>query len=156
NDAGYHRCVAHRKPYLTKKTVAAHLEWAKANIGRDWALIIFTDEAAIKIGEHPTHQRVTRLPGEEFLLENIEPTFRSGRKSLMVWVAITHNKKGPIIHIEMVPAVINENGKKKGGGMNGKRYVDQILNGPLLRFWQEVEKDRGPGILLVEDGAPAH
>ena len=154
--AGYHRRVAQRKPFLNKKAAQARRKWAKENKDRDWQKVIWTDEAKIETGERPGHRYVTRLPGEEFLPENIAPTFKSNRQSIMVWACITHNSKGPIIRLNMVPKTTTEIGKKRGGGLNGPRYVDQVLSGPLKEFWQATEKEEGPGILVVEDGAPSH
>ena len=48
------------------------------------------------------------------------------------------------------------NGKKRGGGLNGPWYVDQILKGPLKRFLDTVEEQEGREVLAVEDGAPCH
>ena len=48
------------------------------------------------------------------------------------------------------------NGKKRGGGLNGPQYVDQILKGPLKRFLDTVEEQKGREVLAVEDGAPCH
>ncbi|KAF8054717.1 hypothetical protein FPV67DRAFT_1361767, partial [Lyophyllum atratum] len=99
---------------------------------------------------------VTRLPGEEFLPECIAPTFRSGRQSLMVWACIMHNTKGPIIRLDLVPEETTKKGRKRGGGLDGPRYVKQIIEGPLKDFWEKMEAEMGPDVLIVEDGAPAH
>ena len=154
--AGYHRRVAQRKPFLSKKAAQARWKWAKENEDRDWRKVIWTDEAKIETGERPGHRYVTRLPGEEFLPENIAPTFKSNRQSIMVWACITQNSKGPLICLNMVPETTTEKGKKHGGGLNGTRYVEQVLSGPLKEFWQATEKEEGPGILVVKDGAPSH
>lgn len=154
--AGYHRRVARRKPFLSRSAIKARIRWVKDNRKRDWTKVIWTDESSIETGEHPGQQHVTRLPGEQFVHECIAPTFRSGRKTIMVWACITHNTKGPIIRINTVPEKTDENGKKKGGGLNGKRYVEQIISGPLKNFWLAEEEAHGPGMLVVEDGAPCH
>ena len=50
-----------------------------------------------------------------------------------------------------------ENPKRKGGrGMNGPKYVTQVLQGPLKDFVEEMEAERGHSMLVVEDGAPGH
>jgi hypothetical protein len=154
--AGYHRRVARCKPFLSKSAITKRVAWAKANKETDWNTVIWTDESKIETGERPGHRRVTRLPGEEFLPENIAPTFRSGRQSIMVWACITHNKKGPIIRLNTVPEVTTEKGKKRGGGLNGPRYVKQVLEGPLKDFWRESKAEGNCGMLIVEDGAPSH
>ena len=56
----------------------------------------------------------------------------------------------------MVPETTTEKGKKHGGGLNGTRYVKQVLSGPLKEFCQATKKEKGPGILVVKDGAPSH
>ena len=89
-EAGYRCRVACRKPFLSSRTVQLRLEWACSHRTMDWDHVIWTDEMSIELGEQPLHRRVTRLPGEELLLDNIQPTFRSGRQSLMVWGAIAN------------------------------------------------------------------
>ena len=154
---GYYRCVACRKLFLTHQAVTKRLRWAHVNNGRDWGgNVCWTDESSIELGERPSHAMVTHLPGEEFLPENISPTFKSGRKSIMVWACVTHNRKGPIIRLNLVPEVTTTTGKKKGGGLNGPRYVDQILDGPLKDFLDEIEEEEDREVLVVEDGAPCH
>ena len=154
--AGYRRCVARRKPFLTKQAVFKRVAWAKENKGRDWRTVIWTDEAHIETGERPGHRRVTRKPGEEYLPETIAPTFRSGRQSIMVWACIAHGHKGPIIRLNTVPETTTPKGRKTGGGLNGEQYVQQVLEGPLKVFIESLEKERGHPMLVVEDGAPGH
>jgi transposase len=155
-ESGYHRRVARRKPFLKPSMVKRRIQWAKENSGRDWTRIVFTDEANIELGERPGRIWVTRKAGEEFLRENIQPTFRSGRDKIMVWACIAHNRKGPLIRLDMVPEIVNEKGKKKGGGLDGPKYVKQVLQGPLKDFVAEMKVERGPNILVLEDGAPSH
>ena len=99
---------------------------------------------------------VTGRPGEEYLAENISLTFKCGQKSIMVWACITHNRKQPIIRLNLVPEATAMNGKKRRGGLNGLQYVDQILKGPLKQFLDTVEEQEGREVLAVEDGASCH
>ena len=55
-----------------------------------------------------------------------------------------------------MPKTTATNGKKKGGGLNGPQYVDQILEGPLKRFLDMVEEQEDRGVLSVENGVPCH
>jgi hypothetical protein len=113
--------------------VKKRITWAKENQSRNWDTIIWTDESTIELGERPGRQHVTRLPGEEYLPECIQPTFHSGRKSMMVWGAIANGRKGPLIRLNMSLEEIGEveNPKRKRGrGMNGSKYVTQVLRGP--------------------------
>jgi hypothetical protein len=49
---------------------------------------------------------------------------------MMVWGAIAHRQKGPLIRLDMLPEETGEaenSKKKKGQGMNGSKYVIQVL-----------------------------
>ena len=61
-----------------------------------------------------------------------------------------------MIHLNLIPEVTTTTGKKKGGGLNGPWYVDQILNGPLKDFLDEIEEEEGREVLVVKDRAPCH
>jgi hypothetical protein len=91
---------------------------------------------------------------------NIQPTFQNGCDKIMVWTCIahklSHNRKGPLIRLDVVLEIMNEKGKKKGGGLDGPKYVKQVLQGPLKDFVAEMKVERGPNILVLEDGAPSH
>ncbi|ETW75505.1 hypothetical protein HETIRDRAFT_56678, partial [Heterobasidion irregulare TC 32-1] len=54
-----------------------------------------------------------RLPGKEFLPENIQPTFKSGCKSIMVWGYIAQDVKGLLIKLEFPPATMSEKGQRR-------------------------------------------
>ena len=56
----------------------------------------------------------------------------------------------------MQPEVTDKNGKKRGGGLNGPKYVAQVLRGPLVEFVADMKERKGDGITVVEDGAPSH
>ncbi|QRV92271.1 Transposable element Tc1 transposase [Ceratobasidium sp. AG-Ba] len=153
---GYHRRSARRKPYLRESMVDQRLEWADRNTGRDWNGVAWSDECSLETGESPGRKMVTRRPGEEFLRSTVAPTFRSGRKSLMVSGVIANGRKGPLVRIQ--PATTDSNGQKRkgAGGMTGEDYVEQVLKGLLLGFYRSLEKERGVEMLLVEDGASTH
>ena len=125
-------------------------------MGETGAVMFAGHESLIELGEPPSHGMVTCLPGKEFLPKNISPMFKSGCKSIMVWAHVTHNQKGPIIRLNLVPEVTTTTGKKKGGGLNGPRYMCQILNGPLKDVLDEIEEEEGREVLVIKDGAPCH
>jgi transposase len=56
----------------------------------------------------------------------------------------------------MQPEVTDKNGKKQGGGLNGPKYVEQVLCGPLVEFVADMKERKGDGITIVEDGASPH
>jgi transposase len=157
--AGIHRCVKVEKPGLTEKQKLARLEWAYENEGRDWNAVAYTDESSVELGKQPKKERVSRRAGEEYLPECIKPTWHSGRKSIMVWAAISHVKKGPLIILDFteIPAKDTKDGSTKiVKGLDAPRYIEQVVNGPLKTFKDELESKLGKPILVVEDGAPSH
>ena len=156
NEAGYHRRIARWKPYLSARVVQLRLQWARNNLETDWDCVIWTDEMRIELGEQPTCQRVTRRLGEELLRENIQPTFHSGRQSIMVWGVIANGRKGPLVVLDFTKLNKKTGKRKKKGGLTGERYVKQVLEGPLLAFLRELEEERGCPVLVVEDGAGPH
>ncbi|ETW76429.1 hypothetical protein HETIRDRAFT_328667 [Heterobasidion irregulare TC 32-1] len=76
---------------------------------RDWNEVIWTNEAKLELGERLGH-RMIRSPGKEFLSKTIQPTFKSGHKSIMVWRCIAHGMKGPLIKLKFPPATMSEKG----------------------------------------------
>jgi hypothetical protein len=40
--------------------------------------------------------------------------------------------------------------------LNGLKYVEQVLCGPLVEFVADMKERKGDGITMVEDGAPSH
>ena len=150
--AGYRCRVAHRKPFLSKAAVWKWLAWARENEEMDWWLVLWTDEVRLELGERPGRVFVTRKPGEEFLPVNVQPTFKSGRNSIMLWGCIAHGWKGPLIRLELG----EKHGDKAQGGLTGTQYVKQVIEGPLWASYSHLTAEWGPGIMVVEDGAPAH
>lgn len=159
-EAGYRRYVARRKPYLSIATVRKRLQWAHQNLKRDWTQVIWTDETALRLGEVVTHRYVTRRPGEGNLPECVLPSFPTGSKqTVMVWGCIAHGRKGPLVRLDLPrsqPDFTKSSTSGSRGGLDAKGYVEQILKGPLLAFYTQMQDETGQRMLVVEDGAPAH
>ncbi|QRV95040.1 Transposable element Tc1 transposase [Ceratobasidium sp. AG-Ba] len=126
------------------------------NTKKSWDDKIWTDESILETGVRPGRPKVTRRPGEEDLPSTITPSFRSGRKTLIVFGSIANDRKGPLIRV--APAATNRAGQKRSGagGMTGEDYVNQVLKGPLLGFYRSMKKERGHEMYLVEDGSGPH
>jgi transposase len=149
---GFHKRHKRRKPFLTPQAIAKRLQWVKDNQEQDWRRVIFTDESAIEMGLDITMNFTIRRAGEQYLPQHLQRTFRSSRKSLMVWGAIAHGKKWDLVRLSIPPSEVQEKGK----GMNGEKYVRMVLNGPLKRAARQLRTARWRDILVVEDGAPCH
>src|ERR1700761_8546645 len=74
-----------------------------------------------------------------------------------MWGAITHNKKGPAIILEMPDPVYDAKTKKwKNKGLDSAGYAKQVLDGPLKDFWLQITEEVGKEVFVMEDGAPPH
>lgn len=149
---GFHKRRKRCKPFLNTKAIAKRSQWVKDNKEQDWRRVIFTDESAIEMGLDITTRWTIRQPGQQYLPQHLQRSFRSSRKSLMVWGAIAHGKKWPLVRLSIPPSEVQEKGK----GMNGAKYVRLVLNGPLKRAARQLRTARWRDILVVEDGAPCH
>jgi len=104
-DAGIHSHVAAKKPFVSEIHASAHISWCekykdkKANY---WMQVIFSDESSVEIGKQSRQIRVWRGVGERFSIECLEPTFKSGLKSVMVWGCFARGIKGPLIFCDEI------------------------------------------------------
>ncbi|KAI0372905.1 hypothetical protein BV20DRAFT_926040, partial [Pilatotrama ljubarskyi] len=103
---------------------------------------------------------VTRRPGESNLPECVAPTFpTSSKQTVMVWGCIAHGRKGPLVRLDLPRSQQKSAGSRtlgSRGGLDAQGYVEQILEGPLLAFYTQMQDLTGKRMLVVEDGAPAH
>jgi hypothetical protein len=91
---GFYKRHKRRKPFLTPKAIAKRLQWVKENKDQDWRRVIFTDESAIEMGLDITMNWTIRRAGEQYLPQHLQQTFRSSRKSLMVWGPLLMARSG--------------------------------------------------------------
>ncbi|PWN50278.1 hypothetical protein IE53DRAFT_305018, partial [Violaceomyces palustris] len=113
-EAGIRRCLAVRKPVLTATYTQRRYQWAKANKGRDWNMVLFTDESR-----------------EAYIPRNMTSTFRSGRQSLMVWAGMSYDFKTPLFRIPLAPSRVERSTRIRAEGLKAQRYADLIVRGPL-------------------------
>ncbi|GET54887.1 IS630 family transposase [Rhizophagus irregularis DAOM 181602=DAOM 197198] len=149
-DAGIHSHVAAKKPFISKRHASARISWCekyKEKTARDWAQVIFSDESSIEIGKQSRQIRVWRHTGERFNTECLTPTFKSSRKSVMVWGCFAGGIKGPLIFCDE-----NKEGNEK---INSNTYV-RILNKHLHPFHHTVCELTGRAASFQQDNAPIH
>jgi hypothetical protein len=84
---------------------------------------------------------------KNYLDECLVPTFKQSPMCVIVWGCILNGRKGPLIVLEYPGG--------KGGGMNMKRYCEQVLEGALLDFYTEMNQERGY-IQFQQDNASCH
>jgi len=138
---GLYRRIVRLKPFLTPRHRHTRKQWAIDNAGRDWRRVIFTDEASFELGK-ARRTWTSRRTGEELAEAHVAPLFRSGRQSVMVWGAIGHGKRFPLVFFE-------------AGAIKSQTYVDKVIQGPLPRFVRQLARG-WDDVLVVEDNAPIH
>jgi transposase len=144
---GYHRRVGRKVPFLTKGQKRKRLMWARQQKGYDWSKVIWSDECYVYLDDTRGRVFVTRRADEEFDEDCLIPTFKQSDIRVMVWGCIMKGRKGPLVVLEYPGG--------KGGGMNAKRYQEQVLEGKLLEFWSEMNSERHD-VVFQQDGAPSH
>jgi len=99
NSAGLNGRSARKKPFLSRRHRRLRLEYAKRFDNMQpswWSRVLFSDEASVEL--HGTSGRVSvwRRPHEAFDARCVIPTYKSSRKSLMVWSSITADGVGTL------------------------------------------------------------
>lgn len=141
--------IAAKKPGLTSRQAEIRLAWCNDHINwsiNDWQKIIFSDEASVEIGGRSRTTIVWRMKGDRYKPQFTVPTFRSGRKSIMVWACFAGGEKGPLVFMK------ERNG---AGAINARRYVE-VLKEHLIPFRRELIARFGDEIIYQDDNAPIH
>ncbi|PPR07123.1 hypothetical protein CVT26_012771 [Gymnopilus dilepis] len=147
---GYHRRVAKRVPFINHKHKQLRYAWGRMYRKwkrRRWRHVIFSDECYICLGDKRGRIFITRRTDELLLEECLVPTFKQSPIHIMVWGCIAEGRKGPLIVVDYPGG--------KGGGLNSEVYQQQILEGPLLSFYNEIREERHFAY-FQQDGAPSH
>ena len=149
-EAGICSRVAAKKPFISERHAAARISWCekyKEKPASYWNQVIFSDESSVEIGKQSRQIRVWRCTGERFNAECLAPTFKSGRKSVMVWGCFAGGIKGPLIFCDE-----NKEGNER---INSNTYI-RILNSHLLPFEHTVRELTGRAAVFQQDNAPIH
>lgn len=149
-EQGYHRRVARKLPFLTPHHKQLRRIWGNMNKHlkrRDWHRVIFSDESYIHVGDKCGRIFVTRRKDERLLDECLVPTFKQSSLRVMVWGCTVDGRKGLLVVMEYPGG--------KGGGMNSKRYQDQVLDAVFLKFYARMKRERR-SVWFQQDGAPCH
>ena len=102
---------------------------------RQWSNVIWSDEAYIYLGDDLGCIFVMQHADEEFSDECLVPTFKQSPICVMVWACIMEGRKGPLLVLKYPGG--------KGSGMNTTRYCEQVLEGVLKDFYEEVKQEHG-------------
>ncbi|KAH9085146.1 hypothetical protein LEN26_020630 [Aphanomyces euteiches] len=98
-DFGLNGRAARKKPFISKANRLKRLAFAKKHLlwsPEDWKRVLFSDESPFNLTGSNGRIYVWRRPGEEFKDICLQPTFKSGRQTVMVWGAINFNGVGTL------------------------------------------------------------
>ena len=101
--AGYRARRPARCPALTERHRLHRRQWAQRH--RNWALghwrhVVFADESRFTLHRNDGRLSVRRMAGERLLGTCVAPNHGTRRPSIMVWGAIHHGEKSPILVID--------------------------------------------------------
>ena len=102
-DAGYHRRVARKVPFLTALQKRKRTAWAeeyKDFNAQQWGNIIWSDECYIHLNDKSGWVYVTRCANEEYDENCVIPTFKQSSIRVMFWGCIMKGRKGPLVVLE--------------------------------------------------------
>ncbi|KAI3357191.1 hypothetical protein L3Q82_015646, partial [Scortum barcoo] len=121
HQSGLYGRVARWKPLLSKRHMAAHLEFAKMHLKDSQTMrnkILWSDETKIELFGVNARRHVWRKPGTTHHQANTIPTVKHGGGNIMLWGCFSVAGTGRLVRIE--------------GKMNAAMYRD-ILDENLLQ-----------------------
>ena len=149
-DAGYHRRVARKVPFLSALQKRKRIAWANEfrDFGaQEWWNLMWSDECYIHLDDKSGRVYVTHRANEEYDENCVIPTFKQSSVCVMFWGCIMKGRKGPLVVLEYPGG--------KGGGMTAQRYISQVLEAHLNSFYHQMKEER-PAVKFQQDGAPSH
>ncbi|KAF2890550.1 hypothetical protein ILUMI_15623, partial [Ignelater luminosus] len=124
---------------LTNLHQQRRLEFAEANLNRDWADVIFSDE---KVFSTDVGSRIPlwRLPNTRYQTQNVLPSKRSGRITLSLWGWTSSAGPGELV--------------RTSPHMDSAEYIG-ILENTMLSSFRAVYGEMNP-IMFVQDNSAVH
>lgn len=139
---GFKSAIPARKPFVSDKNQTKRRAWARTHKhwGAEWEAVLFTDESSFEVRTVNKRARVWRRAGERFTPACLQPTFKSGRQSVMVWGGFSARGRTPLVLVK--------------GSMNSTQYEgvlgDSIFHHIMAYFGAP------DAAWLQEDLAPCH
>ena len=153
--AGYRRCIACPRPFISWAQAKQRLLFARAHRwwgtsdyaatqegGGDWRKVIWSDECTWEIGRKG-RAWIIRRTDEKRCPTCIRSVYRSGRFTVMIWGAIGWDYKSPLVFLEKLP-------DRKG--VCSKAYLEQVLEPIIFPLFDSL----GPEYIFMEDGSKVH
>ncbi|KAG2471328.1 TCB1 transposase, partial [Polypterus senegalus] len=142
HQSGLYGRVARRKPLLSKRNMAAHLEFAKKHLKDSQTMrnkILWSDETKIELFGVNARRHVWRKPGTAHHQANTIPTVKHGGGSIMLWGCFSVAGTGKLVRIM--------------GNITAAKYRD-ILDENLLQ--SALDLRLGRRFIFQQDNNPKH
>ncbi|KAG2465685.1 TCB1 transposase, partial [Polypterus senegalus] len=142
HQSGLYGRVARRKPLLSKRHMAARLEFAKRHLKDSQTMrnkILWYDETKIELFGVNARRHVWRKPGTAHHQDHTIPTVKHGGGSIMLWGCFSVAETGRLVKIK--------------GKMTAAMYRD-ILDENLLQ--SALELRLGRWFIFQQDNDPKH
>ena len=126
---------------LTPRHRQNRLLWARRHrrmTRAEWANVLFTDESRFNLFHNDGRMRVYRRRGERLNDDCVYQRDHNGGGSVMVWAGVSLHTKTDLVIIH--------------GNLNAARYQHEVLNPVAIPHLRAG----GRGMMLLQDGAPAH
>jgi len=108
-------CAPAKKTFVSPANMMRLLQWGKDHESwtYHWAFVFFSDESSFLVWQ-PQARRVWRKSGQRYTSENLRPTLKSGRESVIVWGGFSSMGRTPLMRIE--------------GSINASSYSELLEN----------------------------
>ena len=136
-EVGLCRCVAKKKPLISKLNKKKPLRFAREHVHwgeKELAKLLYSDKSTFELFPAKGRVWVRRRPNERFKEECLVPTVKHGGGSIMIWGCFSLSGVGHICRVE--------------GSINSSRYQN-ILKTYML---PSCTKD----VIFQQDNAPLH
>jgi hypothetical protein len=115
----------------------SHLSWTV----NDWKKVVWSDKSSFEIEKLSKKIKVWCHKKEKYDLEFLQPTFKSGCTSIMVWAAFFDKTKGLLVFLPPKQ-------------QTAKDFMENVYQPHLIPFLQK--KNPNHQLTFMEDNAPVH
>ncbi|KAG2465867.1 TCB1 transposase, partial [Polypterus senegalus] len=166
HQSGLYGRVARRKPLLSKRHMAAHLEFAKRHLKDSQTMrnkILWSDETKIELFGVNARHPVWRKPSTAHHQANAIPTVKHGGGSIMLWGCLSAAGTGRTVRIKgkmtaaMYRDILDENLLQSALDLRlGRRFIFQQDNDPkhTAKISKEWLQDNSVNVLEWPSQSP--